>query len=88
MKLPKGHDIWPAFWMLCETISEVGWPRCGEIDIMEVVAQQPLKLHGTVHGPGYSEKHGLNRTTVLPAGQNLSDRYRIFSVEWSPGKIV
>jgi beta-glucanase (GH16 family) len=73
--------------MLGETISEVGWARCGEIDIMEVVGQEPLKLHGTVHGPGYSGKHGLNRTTVLQAGQTLIYRYRIFSVEWSPGKI-
>lgn len=88
MKLPRGQGIWPAFWMLGESITTIGWPRCGEIDIMEVVGHEPHKLHGTLHGPGYSGKDGLNQSTVLPAGQTLSDRYHVFSVEWSPGKIV
>jgi beta-glucanase (GH16 family) len=88
MKLPRGQGIWPAFWMLGESITATGWPRCGEIDIMEVVGHEPHRLHGTLHGPGYSGKEGLNQSTLLPAGRTLSDAYHVFSVEWSPGKIV
>ena len=54
IKMPEGVGTWPAFWMLGETISTVGWPLCGEIDIMEIVGHEPHKLHGTLHGPGYT----------------------------------
>jgi beta-glucanase (GH16 family) len=42
-----------CFWLLGSNIDEVGWPQCGEIDIMEYRGQEPTKV-GTVHGPGYS----------------------------------
>jgi hypothetical protein len=58
MKLPEGQGIWPAFWMLGANITKVGWPKCGEIDIMEAPGHEPHKLHGTLHGPGYSGNKG------------------------------
>src|SRR5438552_14367198 len=51
IKLPFGQGIWPAFWMLGSDIGTVGWPRCGEIDIMENIGKEPAMVHGTVHGP-------------------------------------
>ena len=54
IRLPYGQGIWPAFWLLGANSDEVAWPQCGEIDIMEYRGQEPTKVLGTVHGPGYS----------------------------------
>jgi len=48
-KLPKGQGIWPALWMLGANISQVGWPACGETDIMELIGHQPNKVHASAH---------------------------------------
>ena len=48
-KLPKGQGIWPALWMLGANFSQVGWPACGETDIMELIGHQPNKVHATAH---------------------------------------
>ncbi len=48
IKLPRGKGLWPAFWMLGTNISEVGWPECGEIDIMENINGEST-IHGTAH---------------------------------------
>ncbi len=87
MKLPHGQGIWPAFWMLADRISTVGWPQCGEIDIVEVVGHEPHKLHGTLHGPGYSGPTGLSKSTTLPGNTSLADGYHVYAIEWSPGRI-
>ena len=68
IKLPLGKGLWPAFWMLGSNIDQVGWPQCGEIDIMELRGQQPSIIHGTVHGPGYS------------AGNSISSSYATLSL--------
>ena len=59
IKIPFGQGIWPAFWMLGEDIDKVGWPDCGEIDIMENIGKEPAIVHGTIHGPGYSGAGGI-----------------------------
>jgi beta-glucanase (GH16 family) len=87
IKLPKGQGIWPAFWMLGSDIGRVDWPACGEIDIMENVGFEPSKVHGTLHGPGYSGAHGLTGVYTLPDGKRFSDGYHLFAVEWEPSAI-
>jgi beta-glucanase (GH16 family) len=82
MKLPQGQGIWPAFWMLGTDIASVGWPACGEIDIMENVGFEPGIAHATIHGPGYSGAKGLGAPFSLPAGQRLADAFHVFAVEW------
>lgn len=57
-RVPGGRGVWPAIWMLGEDIGEVGWPRCGEIDIMEFVGFEPDVLHFTLHGPGQKPDGG------------------------------
>jgi beta-glucanase (GH16 family) len=84
MKLPYGQGIWPAFWMLGDNLNTVGWPECGEIDIMENIGREPSTVHGTLHGPGYSGGSGISATYVLPNGQKFSDDFHTFAVEWEP----
>ncbi|MBI4792775.1 MAG: glycoside hydrolase family 16 protein [Deltaproteobacteria bacterium] len=87
IKLPFGQGIWPAFWMLGANFGEVGWPECGEIDIMENIGREPGTVHGTAHGPGYSGGNGLGGVHALPEGQAMKDAFHIFAVEWQPGTI-
>jgi beta-glucanase (GH16 family) len=89
MKLPFGQGIWPAFWMLGANIDDpgVGWPACGEIDIMENIGKEPSTVHGTLHGPGYSGAKPLTGTFTLPQGDKFSDDFHIFAIEWSAGAI-
>ena len=85
MRLPGGRGIWPAFWMLGRDIGEVGWPRCGEIDVMENFGRDPALVQGAVHGPGYSGAAGI--TATRRAGSSLSDGFHVYSVVWEPGRI-
>jgi beta-glucanase (GH16 family) len=87
IKIPAGQGIWPAFWMLGESINTAGWPRCGEIDIMENIGKEPSMIHGTLHGPGYSGAEGITAAYTLAHGEKFSDGYHIFAVEWEPQAI-
>ena len=80
-KLPKGQGIWPAIWMLGADIDQNNWPKCGEIDIMELRGQEPNKILTTMHFPktdGTREFKG-SPDQVLPSG-NFSDAFHTFSV--------
>ena len=82
IQLPVGQGIWPAFWMLGADIDRVGWPACGEIDIMEYLGHEPRVVHGTLHGPGHSGGAALTGRHVLAQGGfNLG--FHVFAVEWN-----
>lgn len=87
IKLPIGQGIWPAFWLLGTDIDEVGWPACGEIDIMEYRGQEPRVLHGTVHGPGYFGDDAITSRHVLAQG-GFHLGFHIFTVEWDEKSIT
>lgn len=84
MRLPEGQGLWPAFWMLGESISSAGWPQCGEIDIMEMVGGAGTKdrtTHGTAHwfDGGHQYRGG---SQLMDA--KLSSGFHVFSVDWTP----
>ena len=81
IQIPYGQGIWPAFWMLGEDIEKNGWPRCGEIDIMENIGKEPATVHGTVHGPGYSGAKGIGAPNVLAAGR-FADAFHVYAAVW------
>jgi beta-glucanase (GH16 family) len=87
IKIPKGQGIWPAFWMLGNDIDKPGWPKCGEIDIMENIGKEPALVHGTIHGPGYSGAQGIGSPFGLPDGAPFANDFHLYAVEWSPKAI-
>lgn len=86
LKTPHGPGLWPAFWLLGENIETVGWPQCGEIDIMELRGQEPHIVHGSIHGPGYSGGNPITKGYGLVNARFDAD-YNIFAIEWDADKI-
>ncbi len=87
IKLPGGQGLWPAFWMLGTNFDRVGWPQCGEIDIMEFRGQQTDRIAGTVHGPGYSGAEPISTEFRLPDEESFVDDFHVFAIDWDPGQI-
>jgi len=83
-KLPHGLGVWPAIWMLGDNHKSVGWPRCGEIDIMEFVGHDPNHVHATVHYSldGRHKSSGSQLQTPAPY-----DDFHIYAVEWSKDRM-
>jgi beta-glucanase (GH16 family) len=86
IRIPAGPGLWPAFWLLGDNIKSVGWPSCGEIDIMENIGREPAIAHGTIHGPGYSGGKGIGSPYALASGR-FADDYHVFAAEWEPNQI-
>jgi beta-glucanase (GH16 family) len=81
LQVPRGQGMWPAFWALGEDHKTAGWPRCGEIDVMENIGREPARVHATVHGPGYSGGQGVGGFFDVPSGA-FADGFHVFAVEW------
>lgn len=86
IKTPYGPGIWPAFWMLGSNIDEVGWPKSGEIDIMEMRGQEPSIIYGSLHGPGYFGGNAISGYHALQNARYDTEFY-VFAVEWYPDRI-
>jgi len=87
-KLPTGRGTWPAIWMLGANIDRVGWPACGEIDIMENVGFDPLTIVASVHTAAYNHVAGTQRnaTTTLSSPTPYDD-FHLYAMEWYPDRI-
>ena len=85
VKVPEGQGFLPAFWMMPTNENLYGqWPRCGEIDIMEVLGNDTDTSYGTIH---YGNPHSESQGSYTLEEGTFSDEYHVFDVEWEPGKI-
>lgn len=89
IKLPYGQGIWPAFWMLGSNFNSVGWPSCGEIDIMEMIggAGNDNTTHSTLHWSNNNQHASYGESYSLSSGI-LADDFHIFSLEWNEASIT
>lgn len=86
-KVPKGNGYLPAFWLMTNDEEKYGqWPRCGEIDCMEVLGHKTDTVYGTIH---YGIPHGQQQGeyTILE-GADLSEDFHVYTCEWEIGKIA
>lgn len=87
-KLPVDAGLWPAIWMLGANFPEVGWPACGEIDIMELVGSNPRRVHGTAHwGPNNGNHQYTGQGISIPFPETFADEFHVFSILWEEDSI-
>ena len=83
-KLPVGQGIWPAFWMLGSNINEVGWPKSGEIDILEYVGKEPQMVYTTLHT---QDSHGNSINSKKTKIEGIEDGFHRFGIDWTKDKM-
>ncbi|MBD5476657.1 MAG: family 16 glycosylhydrolase [Lachnospiraceae bacterium] len=84
-KVPSGKGFLPAFWMMPTDESYYGqWPKCGEIDIMEVMGQETNKVYSTLH---FGEPHDESQGTLTLEEGDFSEEFHVYACEWEPGEI-
>jgi beta-glucanase (GH16 family) len=85
-KLPSGRGTWPAIWMLGTNGREVGWPTCGEIDIMEFVGFEPGIIHANIHTGKYNhvKKTGKGSQITVP---DASEGFHVYALEWDKERL-
>jgi beta-glucanase (GH16 family) len=84
-KLPKGQGIWPAFWMLGSNIKQVGWPKCGEIDILEYIGKAPQQVFTSIHT---QESHGETINTMKTKFSTIEEGFHVYAIEWDAKQIA
>ncbi len=84
-KIPadKGRGLWPALWMLGSNISSVGWPACGEIDMMEYVSYDPKTVHFTIHSTANNHVNGTQVTSGPVALDTVEEKFHAYGLLWT-----
>lgn len=80
-KLPTGRGLWPAIWMLGADRPQVGWPACGEIDIMENVGFDPDRVYATIHTPAFNGNKGTQKGGSLVIEEPYR-KFHVYAMEW------
>ena len=84
IKMPKFKGVWPAFWMLGANQDSVGWPKCGEIDIMEAINDENL-VYGTLHW--FNDPGNNNADSGSSVAVANRTEYHVYGVEWTADKL-
>ena len=85
-KVPEGRGNWPAIWMLPNENNYGGWPRSGEIDIMEHVGYNPEVVYGTVHTQAFNHMVGTQKGDSIVVN-TIDDEFHVYAVDWTEDKI-
>lgn len=83
-KLPKGQGIWPAIWLLGENRGIVDWPGCGEIDIVELLGNEPATIYNTIHYTNGEQRKGEEQNVFNLPNEDFNADYHVFTIEWTP----
>lgn len=83
-QLPLGKGLWPAFWMLGNNIKTVGWPKCGEIDILEYVGREPNVIFTSLHT---DDSHGNTVNTKKTEIKSIEKGFHLYAIDWNKDKI-
>ncbi len=86
-KMPIGKGMWPALWMLGASRYDIGWPKCGEIDILELAGNQPSLAQGTVHYQGRKWRK-LNKAYYELEEGTFADDFHIYSLDWEKDRMA
>lgn len=81
LKLPKGKGTWPAFWMMPKNFT--GWPKDGEIDIMEHVGYHQDYVSSSIHCTAYVHSNGTQKTKEIYL-KGATDEFHVYALEWTP----
>ncbi len=81
-KVPTAKGMWPALWMLGNNIDQVGWPACGEMDIMELVGLEPNRVHGTLHWGANTTLHASKEAGYSLSTGTFDQQFHVFSMVW------
>ncbi|PJB12010.1 MAG: laminarinase [Flavobacteriales bacterium CG_4_9_14_3_um_filter_40_17] len=84
LDIPTGKGIWPAFWMLGSNIKEVGWPKSGEIDIMEYVGKLPKTIYNSIHT---QSSHGNTINNAKAIFDEVEEGFHTYAIDWTAEKI-
>lgn len=88
IKLPAGQGFWPAFWALGTNCHRVGWPACGEVDIMENIGSEPHGVIGALHGPEAGVHSGYEDIVSAHLASDVDSRFHVFGIDWGPGQFI
>jgi beta-glucanase (GH16 family) len=86
-KLPQGKGIWPAIWMLPTENRYGGWPRSGEIDIMELLGHEPKRVHGTAHFAGANGRRESSGGELVLTSGTFAEDFHVFRLDWEPAAL-
>ena len=86
VKLPTGKGTWPAIWMLGTNMKKVGWPTCGELDIMEYVGYDPDRIHANIHTKKYNHVKKTGKGSSIKVVKPY-EKFQVYAMEWSAEKI-